>query len=91
MIGSAVNRLPRNETVKRGVYALGIEDRLERYEHVFSLAPAERIDGLFRGGPPQDSLAPFEPWRALLRDRSTSTSSAASSTSKFDRRFRTNC
>ena len=68
VIGSAVNRLPRNETAKRGIYALGIEDRLERYEHVFSLAPAERIAGLFRGGPPQESLAPFEPWRALLRE-----------------------
>jgi asparagine synthase (glutamine-hydrolysing) len=44
----AVNRLPRNETLKRGVYSLGIEDRLQRYEHVFSLAPAEAIRGLFR-------------------------------------------
>jgi asparagine synthase (glutamine-hydrolysing) len=68
VIGSAVNRLPRNETAKRGIYALGIEDRLARYEHVFCLAPAERINSLFRGGPPQDSLAPFEPWRALLRE-----------------------
>jgi len=68
LIGSAVNRLPRNETAKRGIYALGIEDRLARYEHVFCLAPAERINGLFRGGPPKDSLAPFEPWRALLHE-----------------------
>ena len=44
----AVNRLPRNETLKRGVYSLGIEERLQRYEHVFSLAPAETIRGLFR-------------------------------------------
>ena len=29
MIGSAVNRLPRNSTAKRGIYALGIEDRLD--------------------------------------------------------------
>ena len=68
VIGSAVNRLPRNSTAKRGIYALGIEDRLERYEHVFCLAPEERIAGLFRGGPPLESLAPFEPWRALLRE-----------------------
>ena len=49
LMGSAVNRLPRNETVKRGVYSLGIDDRLSRYQHVFSLAPGEQIDGLFRG------------------------------------------
>jgi asparagine synthase (glutamine-hydrolysing) len=46
----AVNRLPRNETLKRGVYSLGIEDRIERYEHVFSLAPTRTIRGLFRDG-----------------------------------------
>ena len=36
--------------LKRGVYSLGIEGRLQRYEHVFSLAPAETINGLFRDG-----------------------------------------
>ena len=41
-VGSAVNRLPRNETLKRGVYSLGTEDRLTRYQDVFSLAPGER-------------------------------------------------
>ena len=50
LIGSAINRLPRNETAKRGVYALGIDDRLKRYQNVFSLAPIETIDGLFRDG-----------------------------------------
>ena len=44
----AVSRLPRNETLKRGVYSLGINGRLQRYEHVFSLAPGETIRGLFR-------------------------------------------
>src|SRR5204863_5499166 len=48
MTGFAVNRLPRNEMLKRGVRSLGSEDRLERYQDVFSLAPAETIDGLFR-------------------------------------------
>src|SRR5213595_3461989 len=48
MIGFAIDRLPRNETLKRGVSSLGSEDRLERYQDVFSLAPAETIDGLFR-------------------------------------------
>jgi asparagine synthase (glutamine-hydrolysing) len=44
----AVNGLPRNEALKRGVSSLGTEDRLRRYQDVFSLAPAKTIDGLFR-------------------------------------------
>src|SRR2546430_1568050 len=48
MVGFAVNGLPRNEMLKRGTRSLGIENRLNRYQHVFSLAPAETIDGLFR-------------------------------------------
>jgi asparagine synthase (glutamine-hydrolysing) len=66
VLGSAVNRLPRNETAKRGVYALGIEDRLARYEHVFSLAPASHIDGLFEAGLLPDSTGPLDSWGALL-------------------------
>ena len=65
-IGAAVRRLPRNETAKRGVYALGIEDRLDRFEHVFSLAPAETIARLFRAGPPPGAFDPVESWQALL-------------------------
>src|SRR5438552_4067859 len=41
MIGSAIGRLPRNETLKRGVNSLGSNDRLTRYQDVFSLAPEE--------------------------------------------------
>ena len=37
-LGSAIAQLPRNETLKRGVASLGVEDRLERYQQVFSLA-----------------------------------------------------
>src|SRR6266581_6901229 len=47
-LGFAVNGLHRNETLKRGAHSLGIEHRLTRYQHVFSLAQAETIDGLFR-------------------------------------------
>jgi asparagine synthase (glutamine-hydrolysing) len=53
VLGFAVNGLPRNETLKRGVASLGTEDRLKRYQDVFSLAPAKTIDGLF-----QDNLLP---------------------------------
>jgi asparagine synthase (glutamine-hydrolysing) len=47
LVGSAVGRLPRNETLKRGVYSLGIENRLERYQQVFSLVSGETMAGLF--------------------------------------------
>jgi len=50
IVGSAVSRLPRNEMLKRGVFSLGTGDRLKRYQDVFSLAPAETIDGLFQDG-----------------------------------------
>jgi asparagine synthase (glutamine-hydrolysing) len=50
MIGYVANRLPRNETLKRGVSSLSTEDRLRRYQDVFSLAPAETINGLFQDG-----------------------------------------
>jgi asparagine synthase (glutamine-hydrolysing) len=65
MIRGAVNRLPRNETLKRGVHSLGFDDRLTRYEEVFALAPAETIDGLFRKGvlPGGDSTPMY--WRDL--------------------------
>jgi len=68
MIGSAINGLPRNEMLKRGTRSLGIENRLKRYQTVFSLAPAETINGLF-----WDDVLPAKPahelveyWRALL-------------------------
>jgi len=48
MIGFAVDGLPRNETLKRGVHSLGVEDRLKRYQDVFSLVPTETVDELFR-------------------------------------------
>jgi asparagine synthase (glutamine-hydrolysing) len=68
MVGLAVKGLPRNETLKRGVHSLGIEDRLHRYQHVFSLAPAETIDGLFRDDvlPRKRGSELVDYWRALL-------------------------
>ena len=68
MAAFAVNRLPRNEMLKRGVRSLGSEDRLKRYQDVFSLAPAEAIDGLFRDDilPQRNGHALAEYWRELL-------------------------
>jgi len=50
LLGSAITQLPRNEMLKRGVMSLAEPDRLKRYQHVFSLAPGETVDGLFREG-----------------------------------------
>jgi asparagine synthase (glutamine-hydrolysing) len=68
MAGFAVNRLPRNEMLKRGVRSLGSEDRLKRYQDVFSLAPAEMIDGLFRDDilPQRNGHELVDYWRDLL-------------------------
>jgi asparagine synthase (glutamine-hydrolysing) len=68
MAGFAVNRLPRNEMLKRGVRSLGSEDRLKRYQDAFSLAPAEMTDGLFRDGilPQRNSHDLVDYWRELL-------------------------
>jgi asparagine synthase (glutamine-hydrolysing) len=64
----AVNGLPRNETLKRGVGSLGTNDRLKRYQDVFSLAPARTIDGLFREGLPVngDGRELVDYWRDLV-------------------------
>ncbi|MBV8273913.1 MAG: asparagine synthase (glutamine-hydrolyzing) [Verrucomicrobia bacterium] len=68
ILGGAVNRLPRNEALKRGVQSLGTADRLQRYHSVFSLAPLETIDGLFKDDvlPPRRGHAIVEYWRDLL-------------------------
>ena len=67
LIGGAVDRLPRNETLKRGVHSLGIDDRLKRYQRVFALAPDETISALFRDGLlPRGQGEVVEYWAALL-------------------------
>ncbi len=65
--GFAVNRLPRNETLKRGVRSLGNKDRLKRYQDVFSLAAPETIDAFFREGvlPERNGHESVEYWDAL--------------------------
>ena len=49
-IASTVAALPRNETLKRGVNALAISDRMRRYQHVLSLLPGDQVEGLFHDG-----------------------------------------
>ena len=93
LLGSAVNQLPRNETLKRGIYSLGIEDRLRRYQHVFSLVPAQTVDGLFQPG-----LLPEEPgdellncWRGLVPQMEHTDELGGYSRWKFAPRSRMNC
>src|SRR5438132_985275 len=67
-VSFAVDRLPRNETLKRGVSSLVTLDRMKRYQDVFSLAPADTIDGLFRGDilPNQNGHALVDYWHDLI-------------------------
>jgi asparagine synthase (glutamine-hydrolysing) len=61
--GKIVSKLPRNETLKRAVHSLGIENRLTRYQNVFSLAPNGIVKGLFRE-PQNPELVNY--WESLL-------------------------
>src|SRR5579872_5672289 len=49
-VTSAIRALPRNETLKRGAYSVGISDRMRRYQNVLSLLPGEQVDNLFQDG-----------------------------------------
>jgi len=49
-IETAISRLPRNDSLKRGVYSLTVPNRMRRYQHVFSIVPGDVIDSLFRDG-----------------------------------------
>lgn len=65
---AVITALPRNETLKRGVYSLGIPDRLKRYQNIFSLLPGTMIDGLFQEGlmPPGAGDAVLDCWSDLM-------------------------
>jgi asparagine synthase (glutamine-hydrolysing) len=49
-VSAATSALPRNETLKRGIYSLAIPDRIRRYQHVLSILPGDQLDGLFQDG-----------------------------------------
>jgi asparagine synthase (glutamine-hydrolysing) len=67
-VGFAVHRLPRNETLKRGAHSLGLENRLTRYQHIFSLAPPTTINRLFHDDllPDGEGQELVDYWRALV-------------------------
>ncbi len=68
-ISSAVAVLPRNETLKRGVYSLAVRDRMRRYQHVLSILPGAQVDELFQEGvlPSNSGDAILECWSNLAR------------------------
>lgn len=47
---TAIGALPRNETLKRGLYALSSGSAQDRVERTLSLLPGEQIQSLFRDG-----------------------------------------
>jgi asparagine synthase (glutamine-hydrolysing) len=49
-VASVIKTFPRNESLKRGIYSLDLQDRLKRYQEVFSLLPGTTIDSMFREG-----------------------------------------
>lgn len=48
MLVHVIEKLPRNETLKRGTYSLHVKDRLERYERILSILPASTVNSLFK-------------------------------------------
>jgi asparagine synthase (glutamine-hydrolysing) len=65
-LSSAIAALPRNETLKRGVYSLDIPERIRRYQHVLSILPGGKIDGLFQdGSDPSTGDKILECWEGL--------------------------
>jgi asparagine synthase (glutamine-hydrolysing) len=71
LAGSLIAKLPRNEALKRGVRSLGIPGRLDRYENVFALHPADIVNSLFRDSHGRfptlvEYFRPLEPQMARL-------------------------
>jgi asparagine synthase (glutamine-hydrolysing) len=70
--GAAIaRRLPRNETLKRGLYSLGSDDQLRRFQQVFSLVPGTTLDHLFRpgmlpNGADREAMACWEEFRPAM-------------------------
>ena len=62
-----ISALPRNESLKRGLYSLELHNRMKRYQNVFSIMPEETIDNLFHDGilQPDSGDTILECWRDL--------------------------
>lgn len=49
-VSAGIRIMPRNEMLKRGLYSLDVEDRLQRYQNVLSILPGAEVDELFHDG-----------------------------------------
>lgn len=67
-VGAAINRLPRNETLQRGLYALDVTERAQRYRNALSIMPGDRISSLFRQEHRVEQAAEFACWENLERE-----------------------
>ena len=67
-LAGIANTLPRHEALKRAMYSLDTEDRLKRYQQIFSIQPPAIIGGLFRPDllPPDSEGKVLECWADLL-------------------------
>lgn len=64
----ALERGTNHETIKRGLYSLDIQERLKRYQQVFSIMPEDEIDSLFYDEtlPPATGDMIFQCWAPYL-------------------------
>lgn len=67
-LASIMQQLPRNETIKRGLYSLDCKEKMQRYQNIFSLLPGKAIDGLFHEGllPPRAGDSIQDSWEDLV-------------------------
>ncbi len=68
LFNAVIERLPRQESLKRSIYSLGVPDRMQRYQNVFSLMAGGRVDALFQEGllPVNPGDAVLDSWRRLV-------------------------
>jgi asparagine synthase (glutamine-hydrolysing) len=66
-LAGIVNALPRQEALKRAMYSVGVDDRMRRYQQVFSIQRPEIVDSLFQRDllPPDIDEKALECWADL--------------------------
>ncbi|MDQ4090353.1 MAG: asparagine synthase (glutamine-hydrolyzing) [Actinomycetota bacterium] len=66
-LSRALAGVPRNDWLRRALSSLAHEDRLRRYQDVFSLLPGPAVDGLFQDGvlPDEAGDVILDCWRVL--------------------------
>jgi asparagine synthase (glutamine-hydrolysing) len=66
-IAGFVNSLPRQEALKRAMFSVGVDDRMRRYQQIFSIQRPEIVDSLFQDGllPKDVDEKALECWKDL--------------------------